>query len=89
MTYISITEQESNHNHLEQKSVHEILTGINREDQTVALAVEDHPDIERLVTASWNGCAAAVASLSGCRTSGRLECSMHQRYPTFGIPAVT
>lgn len=51
MTYISITEQESNHNHLEQKSVHEILTGINKEDQTVALAVEKTiPDIERLVT---------------------------------------
>ncbi len=51
MTYISITEQESNHNHLEKKSVHEILTGINKEDQTVALAVEKTiPDIERLVT---------------------------------------
>lgn len=47
---MSITESESNHNHLEQMSVKELLTHINQEDQTVAHAVEKViPQIEALV----------------------------------------
>jgi len=40
MTFIKITEQPSLYDNLEKKSVGEILTEINREDQKVALAVE-------------------------------------------------
>ena len=45
-----ITEEASLYDHLEQKSTHEILTEINREDQQVALAVKESiPQIEQLV----------------------------------------
>ena len=45
-----ITEQSSNYNHLDQMSVYELLSNINREDQTVPLAVEKCiPQIEKLV----------------------------------------
>ena len=51
MTFIKITEQSSLYDNLEQKSVLEILTEINREDGKVALAVEKTiPEIEKLVT---------------------------------------
>ena len=47
---MNITESESNHHHLEQMSVQDLLTHINQEDQTVALAVEKViPQIEALV----------------------------------------
>ncbi|WP_420388310.1 N-acetylmuramic acid 6-phosphate etherase [Roseivirga sp.] len=47
---MNVTESESNHQHLEQMSVKELLININREDQTVALAVEKViPQIEALV----------------------------------------
>ena len=45
-----ITEQSSLYNDLEKKSVREILEDINREDQKVALAVQQTiPQIEKLV----------------------------------------
>ena len=34
------TEQDSNYNHLERMSLSELLTNINKEDKTVAFAVE-------------------------------------------------
>lgn len=89
MTYISITEQESNHNHLEQKLVHEILTGINKEDQTVALAVEKTiPDIERLVTGVVERMRRGGRLFYlGAGTSGRLGVlDASEIPPTFGIP---
>ena len=47
---MNVTESESNHDHLEQMSVTELLTNINREDQTVSLAVQKEiPRIEALV----------------------------------------
>src|SRR5690554_7894695 len=50
MLFNKITESESNYNHLEQMSVHELLTHINNEDQTVPLAVEKViPQIESAV----------------------------------------
>ncbi len=84
-----ITESPSHYRHLEQKSTRELLTGINREDQSVALAVERViPAIEALVD------AAAAQMKEGGRliyigagTSGRLgildasECP-----PTYGVP---
>lgn len=84
-----ITEESSNHNALEQMSVKELLTNINKEDHLVPLAVEKAiPQIEQLV-------AAIVPRMQqggrlfymGAGTSGRLgvvdasECP-----PTFGVP---
>ena len=47
---MNVTESESNHNHLEQMTVQELLTNINREDQKVAIAVQKEiPRIEALV----------------------------------------
>lgn len=47
---MNITESESNHNHLEQMSVNDLLKNINREDQTVPQAIEKViPQIEALV----------------------------------------
>ncbi|WP_299254972.1 N-acetylmuramic acid 6-phosphate etherase [uncultured Lacinutrix sp.] len=89
MTFIKTTEKESNYNHLEKMSTLELLTNINKEDQTVPLAVEKAlPQIEKLVE-------QIVLKLEnggrlfyiGAGTSGRLgivdasECP-----PTFGVP---
>lgn len=83
------TESESNHKDLEQKSVLELLEGINSEDQKVALAVQEQiPAIEKLVSAivprmKQGGRLFYI----GAGTSGRLgivdasECP-----PTFGVP---
>ncbi|WP_418262623.1 N-acetylmuramic acid 6-phosphate etherase [Flavobacterium faecale] len=89
MTFTKTTEQSSKYEHLEKMSVSELLTNINKEDQTVPLAVEKAlPQIETLV-------AQIVAKMKqggrlfyiGAGTSGRLgvvdasECP-----PTFGVP---
>lgn len=83
------TESESNHTNLEQKSIRELLEGINSEDQKVALAVQQQiPAVEKLVEAivpkmKLGGRLFYI----GAGTSGRLgivdasECP-----PTFGVP---
>jgi len=83
------TEESSNHQDLDKKSISELLTGINQEDKTVAKVVETNiTDIERL-------CTVIVEKLNhggrlfyiGSGTSGRLgivdasECP-----PTYGVP---
>jgi len=88
MSFTKTTEQSSNHNHLEKMTVNELLLNINKEDKTVALAVEKAiPQIEKLVI-------QIVVKLNkggrifyiGAGTSGRLgildasECP-----PTFGV----
>ena len=40
MPFIKTTEQDSNYNHLEKMSITEVLTNINKEDKTVAFAIE-------------------------------------------------
>lgn len=84
-----ITESESNHRDLDKLSSRDLLIGINREDQTVPLAVEKEiPQIEQLVDA----CVERMRKggrlfYMGAGTSGRLgivdasECP-----PTFGVP---
>lgn len=88
MKFNKTTEQDSLYNHLEKMSVSELLSNINREDKTVAFAVEKAmPQIEALVI-------QVVAKLQsggrlfyiGAGTSGRMgildasECP-----PTFGV----
>lgn len=47
---MNVTESESNHDQLELMTVKELLDNINREDQTVSLAVQKEiPRIEALV----------------------------------------
>lgn len=89
MAFQKITEQSSNYRHLEKMTVGELLTNINKEDQTVPGAVEKAiPQIEKLAE------VAADKMLMGGRmfyigagTSGRLgivdasECP-----PTYGVP---
>ena len=89
MTFIKTTELSSAFDHLETMSVADLLSNINKEDQTVPFAVEKAlPQIELLVT-------EIVTKLQdggrlfyiGAGTSGRLgivdasECP-----PTFGVP---
>jgi len=84
-----ITEQESLHEHLEQKTTKEMLEGINHEDQKVALAVEKIiPAIIKLVdTIVPRMKKGGRLFYIGAGTSGRLgivdasECP-----PTFGVP---
>ncbi|MCB0396518.1 MAG: N-acetylmuramic acid 6-phosphate etherase [Flavobacteriales bacterium] len=83
-----ITESSSRFDDLEKMSVHEILTGINKEDHVVADAVEKAiPEIERLVEAVLvNMQNGGRLFYLGAGTSGRLgivdasECP-----PTFGV----
>ena len=85
-----ITEQPSNHRHLEKMTVAELLQNINREDRAVPLAIEKAiPAIEKLVTAIVEKVREGGRLFYiGAGTSGRLgvldasECP-----PTYGVPA--
>ncbi len=84
-----ITESTSNHRHLEKMSIKELLTNMNKEDQTVPNAVAKAiPQIEALVAAVVNKMKQGGRLFYiGAGTSGRLgvvdasECP-----PTFGVP---
>lgn len=88
MDFTKTTEQDSNYNHLEKMTVLELLTNINKEDQTVAFAVEKSlPQIEVLTTEIIKKLKAGGRLFYiGAGTSGRLgildasECP-----PTFGV----
>ena len=88
MNFTKTTEQDSNYSHLDKMNIKELLTNINNEDKTVAIAVDKAiPQIQKLV-------AKTTALLKkdgrifyiGAGTSGRLgvldasECP-----PTFGV----
>jgi len=83
------TEQESRYHHLEKMSVEEIVSLINREDQTVPLAVSKAiPQIKLLVEAIVDKMLSGGRLFYiGAGTSGRLgvvdasECP-----PTYGVP---
>lgn len=83
-----ITESESYHNDLENKSISELLEGINAEDKKVAFAVEQTiPQINKAVTAILSNMQQGGRLFYvGAGTSGRLgivdasECP-----PTFGV----
>jgi len=89
MNFTKTTEQSSHYEHLEQMSVHDLLTNINKEDKTVPLAVEKAlPQIETLVSKVVEKMKLGGRLFYiGAGTSGRLgivdasECP-----PTFGVP---
>lgn len=89
MSFEKITESESHYHDLEKTSIHDLLTDMNKEDQTVPQAVEKAiPQIESLVEAvSDRMLAGGRLFYIGAGTSGRLgvvdasECP-----PTFGVP---
>lgn len=89
MAFEKITERDSNYRHLEKMSVTDLLTNINKEDQTVPSAVQKAiPQIEKLVDAvSDKMLMGGRLFYIGAGTSGRLavvdasECP-----PTFGVP---
>lgn len=88
MSFEKSTERESNYHGLENMSVHQLLTNINREDQTVPEAVgKAIPAIEAFVNAAFKKMETGGRLFYiGAGTSGRLgildasECP-----PTFGV----
>lgn len=89
MTFQKITESESLYNNLDRMSVHELLEGINREDQKVALAVnKEIPHIERLVTGIVERMKRGGRIFYlGAGTSGRLGVlDASEIPPTYGMP---
>lgn len=89
MTFVKITEQSSLYDNLEDKSVLELLTDINREDQKVALAVEKAiPQIEKLVSQIIPRMERGGRIFyMGAGTSGRLGVlDASEIPPTFGMP---
>ncbi|MEO7960994.1 MAG: N-acetylmuramic acid 6-phosphate etherase [Ginsengibacter sp.] len=88
MSFVKITEQSSNHRHIEKMSVLQVLSAINEEDKLVADAVaKSLIQIEKLVEAAADKMLAGGRLFYiGAGTSGRLgildasECP-----PTFGV----
>ncbi|MEX2594600.1 MAG: N-acetylmuramic acid 6-phosphate etherase [Anditalea sp.] len=86
---MSTTESSSFYDHLESMSTRELITNINKEDQSVALAVENSlPQIEALIEAIVPAMQKGGRLFYiGAGTSGRLgildasECP-----PTYGVP---
>lgn len=88
MAFVKISEQPSLYDNLEQKSVHELLTGINREDHKVADAVEKAiPQIEKLVIGIVERMKKGGRIFyMGAGTSGRLGVlDASEIPPTFGM----
>jgi N-acetylmuramic acid 6-phosphate etherase len=89
MDFTKTTEQSSNFNDLEKMSVNELLTNINKEDQSVAISVQKViPSIEKLVEQIVDKLKSGGRLFYiGAGTSGRIgildasECP-----PTFGVP---
>lgn len=89
MDFNKITEQSSNYSDLEKKSINELLTEINYEDQQVALAVQKTiPEIEHLVTAIVERMKKGGRLFYvGAGTSGRLGVlDSSEIPPTYGVP---
>lgn len=85
---MKVTESSSNHDNLDKMSTKELLSAINSEDQTVALAIEKIiPSIEEFIDACYDRMKnGGRLFYIGAGTSGRLgivdasECP-----PTFGV----
>ena len=89
MDFTKTTEQDSHYNHLETKSISNLLTAINNEDETVPKAVKKVlPELENLISkVVFQLKSGGRLFYIGSGTSGRLgildasECP-----PTFGVP---
>jgi len=89
MAFDKITEQPSPYRHLEKMLVDEILFNINKEDQTVAIAVKNTiPQIEKLVDAIIDKMLMGGRLFYiGAGTSGRLAVvDASEIPPTYGVP---
>ncbi|MDD4777870.1 MAG: N-acetylmuramic acid 6-phosphate etherase [Fermentimonas sp.] len=89
MSFVKVTEQSSLYDNLEKKTVEEILTEINYEDQKVALAVQKTiPEIEKLVTGIVERMKKGGRLFYiGAGTSGRLGVlDASEIPPTYGMP---
>ncbi len=87
--FIKVTEASSKYNHLEKMSVQALLVNMNKEDQTVPLAVASViPQIEKLVeTITDKMLAGGRLFYMGAGTSGRLGIlDASEIPPTFGMP---
>lgn len=88
MAFVNITEQPSLYDHLEEKSVHELLVDINTEDKKVAFAVEKViPQVEVLVNQIVPKMKKGGRIFyMGAGTSGRLGVlDASEIPPTFGM----
>jgi N-acetylmuramic acid 6-phosphate etherase len=86
--FVKVTEQPSHYRHLEKMTVSELLMNINREDQSVPLAVEKAlPQIEKLVeVVSERLMMGGRLFYMGSGTSGRLGIlDASEIPPTFGL----
>ncbi len=86
---MSTTESSSNYNDLEKKSIHDLLVGMNAEDQTVPLAVKKViPTIEKLVIDIVERMKRGGRLFYiGAGTSGRLGIvDASEIPPTYGLP---
>lgn len=82
------TESPSHYDDLEKKSVLELITGINKEDQTIALVVKNAlPQIEQLINAALPKMKAGGRLFYiGAGTSGRLGVlDASEIPPTYGV----
>jgi len=89
MSFEKITEQPSPYRHLEKMSIGEILININKEDQTVADAINKAiPQIEKLVDAITDKMLMGGRLFYiGAGTSGRLAVvDASEIPPTYGVP---
>jgi N-acetylmuramic acid 6-phosphate etherase len=83
-----LTEQPSRYNHLEKMSVDELIANINKEDQTVALAIQKElPSISKLISAVESQLRAGGRMFyMGCGSGGRLSVLDKIELPnTYGI----
>ena len=69
MAFVKISEQESLYDNLEKKSVHELLTEINQEDQR-----KDGETAAREATVLFVFHAASIPQTQHQRTAGRARC---------------
>ncbi|MDR1370761.1 MAG: N-acetylmuramic acid 6-phosphate etherase [Dysgonamonadaceae bacterium] len=86
---VSITESSSDFQHVDQMSVHEILTGINQEDAKIHLAIKKViPQVEILVDKiTERMLSGGRVFYLGAGTSGRLGVlDASEIPPTFGVP---
>src|SRR6202000_2993402 len=89
MAFEKVTEEESRYHDLEMMSIRDILTNINREDQTVPAAVAKViPQIGQLVAAVTDKMLAGGRLFYiGAGTSGRLGVlDASEIPPTYGMP---